>query len=50
QVSPSGHSPHHETPNTVNALLADWLKYATTGGPPPLSGAGEVLEMKARLT
>ncbi|CAM9623686.1 unnamed protein product [Hapterophycus canaliculatus] len=49
ELSPSGHSPHHETPNTVNALLADWLKYANTGGFPPLSGDGEVLDMQARL-
>ncbi|CAN0015657.1 unnamed protein product [Pylaiella littoralis] len=46
EISPSGHSPHHETPNTVNALLAGWLEYASgSGGSPPLSKEGEVLEM-----
>ncbi|CAM9481957.1 unnamed protein product [Ectocarpus sp. 4 AP-2014] len=46
EVSPSGHSPHHETPKTVNALLDDWLEYASAGGSPPLSRDGEVLEMQ----
>lgn len=46
QISPSGHSPHHETPNTVNAILTGWLEYAGSGGAPPLCGEGEVLEMK----
>lgn len=46
EISPSGHSPHHETPNTVNALLAGWLEHASSGGPAPLSGEGEVLEME----
>lgn len=45
QVSPSGHSPHHETPRTVNALLVKWLAHARHGGTPPLSGADDVLEM-----
>ena len=48
EISPSGHSPHHETPNTVNALLAGWLEHAGSGAPAPLSGEGEVLEMEVR--
>ncbi|CAM9193935.1 unnamed protein product [Laminaria digitata] len=48
QVSPSGHSPHHETPNTVNSLLAGWLEYARNGGSPPLSKDGQVLQMAVR--
>lgn len=49
KVSPSGHSPHHETPRTVNALLVKWLAHARHGGTPPLSGADDVLEMAVRV-
>lgn len=48
QVSPSGHSPHHETPETVNRLLSRWLNYAQSGGSPPLSEEGDVLQATVR--
>ncbi|KAK3277969.1 hypothetical protein CYMTET_14062 [Cymbomonas tetramitiformis] len=34
QVTPSGHCPHHETPEAVNKVIIEWTKSALEGTPP----------------
>jgi hypothetical protein len=36
ELTPAGHCPHHERPDTVNRLLAGWLASQTAGAPEPL--------------
>lgn len=35
EISPSGHCPHHETPEVVNELIRGWVNALEEGQPPP---------------
>ena len=36
ELTPAGHCPHHERPDTVNTLIAGWVAAQTQGVPEPL--------------
>jgi len=53
EISPGGHCPAHECPETTNALISDWIEYCESGriGAPPFGtpdGAGTLIQGEPR--